>query len=102
MPTEIPIRLKNEWRFVDAAIPRPNRFATAPTQKLDSKPRRRQCQNRPRISAFEAARTAFADNGSTCLAGSRPEAAWTARSRAYAISSFEPPVMSKLVFNLKD
>src|SRR5207237_7020173 len=56
MRPEIRIRLKNAWRFVDAAPPRPSRFATAPIQKLDFKPRRKQCRTRPKPSGFESAR----------------------------------------------
>src|SRR5512132_1094685 len=36
---------KNEWRFVAAALPRRNRFATAHTRRLASKPPRKRCRN---------------------------------------------------------
>src|SRR6476620_8592363 len=37
---------KNEWRFVAAARPRRNRFATAHTRRSDSKPQRKRYRNR--------------------------------------------------------
>src|SRR5436190_4790101 len=67
MPMEIHIRLKNVWRFVAAALPRPSLFATAPTQKLDSEPRKKQCQNRPRISGSKLRELHSGDKGSTRL-----------------------------------